>query len=104
MATARFGPGLRQAWETGFVADITLVDGDTECSAVLIAMSSTALILDRWDGSRRAPAGDPSHLSFAPSRRSWFRKGASNQVVPLKASSPKFRLTSPCNGFSVSHR
>ena len=58
-----FRSRLEQAWEVGFVADITLVDG-TECSAVLIAMSSWALILDRWDRSRRTPAGDPFTLEL----------------------------------------
>jgi len=52
-----FRSRLEQSWDVGFVADITLMDS-TECSVVLIAMSSTALILDRWDRSRRAPAGD----------------------------------------------
>lgn len=58
-----FRSRLEQAWDVGFVADITLADG-TECSAVLIAMSSTALILDHWDRSRRAPAGDPFTLEL----------------------------------------
>jgi hypothetical protein len=62
-ADGSFRSRLEKAWEAGFVADITLVDG-TECSAVLIAMSSTALILDRWDRSRRAPAGDPFTLEL----------------------------------------
>jgi len=54
---------LEQAWDVGLVADVTLMDG-TECSAVLIAMSSTALILDRWDRSRHAPAGDAFTLEL----------------------------------------
>ena len=58
-----FRSRLEQAWDVGLVADITLMDG-TECSAVLIAMSSTALILDRWDRSRHAPAGDPFTLEL----------------------------------------
>jgi hypothetical protein len=58
-----FGSRLEQAWEVGFVADVTLTDG-TECSAVLIAMSSTALILDHWDPSRHAPAGCPFTLEL----------------------------------------
>ncbi len=71
MLTGHFDPGSSGLRIWGFVADITLVDG-TECSAVLIAMSSTALIavsstaliLDRWDQSRCAPAGDPFTLEL----------------------------------------
>jgi hypothetical protein len=55
---------LEQAWDVGFVADITLTDG-TNCSAVLIAMSSTGLILDHWDGFGHAPAGDPFMLELS---------------------------------------
>jgi hypothetical protein len=62
-ADGSFRSRLEQAWDVGFVADIALVDG-TECSAVLIAISSTALILDRWDRSRRGPAGDPFTLDL----------------------------------------
>lgn len=62
-ADGSFRSRLEQALEVGFVADTTLADG-TECSAVLIAMSSTALILDRWDRSRRAPTGDPFTLEL----------------------------------------
>ena len=58
-----FRSRLEQAWDVGLVADITLIDG-TECSAVLIAMSSYALILDRWDRSRRGPSGDPFTLEL----------------------------------------
>lgn len=55
---------LERSWVVGFVADISLVDG-TEVSAVLIGISSSALILDRWDGVVRAPAGDPFTLEYA---------------------------------------
>ena len=58
-----FRPRLEQGWEVGLVANLTLMDG-TECSAVLIGVSSTALILDRWDRSRHAPAGDPFTLDL----------------------------------------
>jgi hypothetical protein len=58
-----FRTRLEQAWDVGLVADITLMDG-TECSALLIEMSSTALILDRWDEFLNAPAGDPFTLEF----------------------------------------
>jgi hypothetical protein len=58
-----FRSRLEQAWDVGFVADITLSDG-TQCSAVLIGLSSNALILDRWDPSRHAPAGDPFTLAL----------------------------------------
>ena len=63
-ADLTFQSRLEKAWEVGFVGDITLTDG-TECSAVLIAMSSTALILDRWDSSRRGPTGDPFTLELS---------------------------------------
>lgn len=62
-ADSTFRSRLEQAWDIGLVADITLTDG-TECSAVLIAMSWTALILDRWDRIRQAPAGDPFTLEL----------------------------------------
>lgn len=58
-----FRSRLEQAWDVGFVADITLIDG-TEFCAVLITMSSDALILDRWDRSCHAPAGDPFTLEL----------------------------------------
>lgn len=58
-----FRSRLEQAWDVGFVADITLTDG-AEYSAVLIAMSSDALILDRWDRTRHAPTGDPFTLEL----------------------------------------
>jgi hypothetical protein len=58
-----FRDHLERAWDIGFVADITLVDG-TEFPAVLIAVSSTALVLDHWDVSLRAPAGDPFTLAM----------------------------------------
>jgi hypothetical protein len=60
---ATFRSRLELAWDVGFVADLILVDG-SECSAVLIAMSATALILDRWDQHRRVPAGDPFTLEL----------------------------------------
>jgi hypothetical protein len=47
-SVSTFRPQLEKAWEVGFAADISLADG-TDCSAVLITVSSTALILDRCD-------------------------------------------------------
>jgi hypothetical protein len=58
-----FRSRLERAWDVGLVADVRLKDG-TECSAVLIAMSSDALLLDRWDRSRHGPAGDPFTLDL----------------------------------------
>jgi hypothetical protein len=49
---------LGEAWDVGMVGDVTLSDGSS-CSGVLIGISSTALILDRWDSDTRRPAGDP---------------------------------------------
>jgi hypothetical protein len=49
---------LQLLCDRGYVADIGLVDG-SEVSAVLIGLSSTSLILDRWDSDHRRPAGDP---------------------------------------------
>jgi hypothetical protein len=59
-----FRSRLEQTWDVGFVADVALIDG-TQCSAVLVAMSSDGLILDRWDRNHRAPAGDPFTLELA---------------------------------------
>jgi hypothetical protein len=53
-----------QGWDVEGVADITLTDG-SQCSGVLIGVSSSASILDRWDDTRRAPAGDPFTLDLA---------------------------------------
>jgi hypothetical protein len=55
---------IERIWDVGFVADISLKDG-TVVSAVLIATSIKTLILDRWDGTTRAPAGDPFTLELA---------------------------------------
>jgi hypothetical protein len=55
---------IERLWDVGFVADISLKDG-TVVSAVLIATSTETLILDRWDGTTRAPAGDPFPLELA---------------------------------------
>jgi hypothetical protein len=54
---------LEEGWEVGLVANIVLLDG-RNCSAVLIGISSTALILDHWDKSRRGPAGNPFTLDL----------------------------------------
>ncbi len=55
-----FRSRLEQAWEVGFVADITLVDG-TECSAVLIAMSSTCADPGPLGSISSRPGGRPLH-------------------------------------------
>ena len=47
----------------GLVTDITLSD-DTRVSAVLIGVSSSALILDSWDDVRHRPSGDPFVLNI----------------------------------------
>jgi hypothetical protein len=49
--------------DAGMVADIALIDG-TSTTGVLIGVSSTALILDRWDEQARRPAGDPFTLAL----------------------------------------
>jgi hypothetical protein len=55
---------LQPLCDLGLVCDITLRDA-TEASAVLIGVSSTALVLDHWDDERRRPAGDPYTLPLA---------------------------------------
>lgn len=60
---AEFRSDLMRNWDPGYVADITLVDG-TEVAGVLIGISNSALILDRWDSDIRAPAGDPITLDL----------------------------------------
>jgi hypothetical protein len=60
----KFRLQLGKFWNVGFVADVSLIDGSV-VPAVLIAISSTALILDRWDIPNRAPAGDPLTLALA---------------------------------------
>lgn len=54
---------LERSWEVGYVADLSLTDG-TVISASLIAVSSTALILDHWDKPSGASAGDPFTLEL----------------------------------------
>jgi hypothetical protein len=49
--------------DAGMVADIDLVDG-TSTTAVLIGVSSSALILDRWDGQAVRPASNPFTLAL----------------------------------------
>ena len=49
--------------DAGMVADIDLVDG-TSITAVLIGVSSSALILDRWDGKSLRPASNPFTLAL----------------------------------------
>ncbi|HEY2565756.1 MAG TPA: hypothetical protein VGI44_18755 [Acidimicrobiales bacterium] len=60
---AEFRSELVQNWDPGYVADITLVDG-TVVAAVLIGISNSALILDRWDSDSRSPADDPFTLDL----------------------------------------
>ena len=59
----RFRRNVERLWDPGYVADILLRDGTTT-SAVLIGISKTALILDRWDSSRGQPSGDPFTLAI----------------------------------------
>lgn len=59
---------LQPLCDLGYICDFTLRDG-TEASAVLVGISSTALILDRWDDLRHRPAGDPFVLELAAVRR-----------------------------------
>lgn len=59
----RFRDTLEQSWEPGFVADIFTIDGQV-ISAVLIVISRTSLILDRWDCLTGTPAGDPFTLNL----------------------------------------
>jgi hypothetical protein len=49
---------LQPFCDAGCVCDFTLRDG-TNASAILVGISSTSLIVDRWDAARRQPAGDP---------------------------------------------
>jgi hypothetical protein len=49
--------------DAGMVADIGLTDG-SEVAVVLIGVSSSALIVDRWDDQTRGPAGDPFTLAL----------------------------------------
>ena len=84
---------LEEAWSVGMVADITLTDG-AECSAALIAMSSTTLILDHWDRSKHGPAGDPFTLEL--------RLVA--EVVFLKSLMPKNRFSDPEVAYRCGHQ
>ena len=54
---------LQLICDVGVVADITLIERPTT-TGVLIGVSSTALILDHWDGQTRRPAGDPFTLDL----------------------------------------
>jgi hypothetical protein len=54
---------LQPFCDAGMVADIDLIDG-TRTTGVLIGVSSSALILDRWDEQARRPAGDPFTLAL----------------------------------------
>ncbi|HVX20447.1 MAG TPA: hypothetical protein VHB02_03795 [Acidimicrobiales bacterium] len=59
---------LQPLCDHGFVCDLILRDG-TQVSAVLIGVSSTALIADHWDTDQRRPAGDPFVVDLATVRR-----------------------------------
>ena len=59
---------LQPLCDLGQVCDFTLRDG-TEWSAVLVGVSSTGLIVDRWDGDNRRPAGDPHVLELTAIQR-----------------------------------
>jgi hypothetical protein len=54
---------LQPYCDAGMVADVDLIDG-TSTTGVLIGVSSSALILDRWDGRARRPAGNPFTLAL----------------------------------------
>jgi hypothetical protein len=45
--------------DLGFVVDFVLDDGSC-LSGVLLGVSSSALIVDRWDGHAHRPAGEPA--------------------------------------------
>ncbi|HVX20665.1 MAG TPA: hypothetical protein VHB02_04895 [Acidimicrobiales bacterium] len=55
---------LRPYCDYAYVCDISLRDG-TELSVVLVGISSTTLVLDRWDDQGQQPAGDPFTLDLA---------------------------------------
>jgi hypothetical protein len=55
---------LERLCDDGLVADLILQDG-TITSGVLLGISSTSLILDRWDENRHRPAGDPIVIAFS---------------------------------------
>ena len=59
---------LQPLCDAGCACDLTLHDG-TELAAVLVGVSSTALILDRWDSRHQGPAGDPFTVGLAALRR-----------------------------------
>lgn len=55
---------LQPLCDLGLVCDVTMRDA-TAVSAVLVGVSSTALIVDRWDSTERRPAGDPYVMPLA---------------------------------------
>lgn len=62
--SAGFRSDLERDWDPGYVADVALADG-VVLSAVLIGISSSALILDRWDSDTRAPTDSPFTVDLA---------------------------------------
>lgn len=50
--------------DAGYVADLTLRDGSVR-TVLLIGVSTTALIVDRWDAQLHRPANDPSTVHLA---------------------------------------
>jgi hypothetical protein len=54
---------LQPFCDSGTVADITLTNGPPT-TGVLLGVSSTTLILDRWDERAHRPAGDPFSLDL----------------------------------------
>lgn len=60
---SQFVKELQPYCDAGMVADLDLIDG-TRTTGVLIGVSSSALILDRWDGQARRPAGNPFTLAL----------------------------------------
>ena len=57
-----------QGCDVGVVADITLTDG-SQCSGVLIGLSSSASILDRWVDTRSSSGRGIPSLSIWRGRR-----------------------------------
>jgi hypothetical protein len=54
---------LQPLCDVGMVCDFTLRDASCR-SAVLIGVSSTAVIVDGWDEEQRRPAGEPYVLAL----------------------------------------
>jgi hypothetical protein len=64
----RAGIELQRLADLGYVVDLMLQDG-TVTSGVLVGVSSTGLILDRWDGEQHCPVGDPIVIDLSEVQR-----------------------------------